>query len=291
MIVLAALAFAACAKKEDGASDAGAEKTAGESAALPDEAKTSAELAAEFEKQAVENLAASIKFLEENKNREGVQDTDSGLQYMALEKGEEDGLTPTSTDLVVFEYAASTSDGVEFDSSRTRGAAPQVRVGDLGIEVPGLAEGLQMMREGDHYRFFIPPDLAYGDRVGPGAPFGPNETLIFDVELIKVQNAARNLERAKAFLAENASKDGVLTTPSGLQYKVISEGPEDGKQPSRHRYGRGSLSGHAHQRDRIRFILCARTARHISAGRRYSWLDRRSSADERGGQVPFLYSA
>jgi FKBP-type peptidyl-prolyl cis-trans isomerase len=233
LIGAAALAFAACAKKEEGAdAETAAAERVEETADLPDEAKTGAELAADFEKKATENLAASKKFLEENKARAGVNVTGSGLQYEALEEGAAEGMTPASTDLVVFEYAASTSDGVEFDSSRARGAAPQVRVGDLGFDMPGLAEGLQLMSEGDRYRFFIPPDLAYGDEVGPGAPFGPNETLIFDVELIKVQNAARNLERAKAFLAENARKTGIKSTSSGLQYEVISEGPEDGKSPA-----------------------------------------------------------
>lgn len=232
MIGAAALAFAACAKKEEAATEAAPETSAEEAAALPDEAKTGAELAADFEKLAAENLAASKKFLEKNKTQAGIKVTESGLQYMALEEGGAEGLSPTSTDLVVFNFAMATSDGVEFDSSRARGAAPQVRVGELGMEVPGLAEGLQMMSEGDHYRFFIPPDLAYGDRVGPDAPFGPNDVLIFDVELIKVQNPQRNLELANKFLAENAKKDGVKTTPSGLQYQVITEGPADGKSPA-----------------------------------------------------------
>ncbi|PQA89620.1 peptidylprolyl isomerase [Marinicaulis flavus] len=236
MIGAAALALAACANKDENAEPSAEAATDAapveETAELPDEAKTGAELKAEFEKQAAENLAASEKFLEENKAREGVQVTDSGLQYMALEEGDGDGLTPTSTDLVVFEFAMTTADGVEISSSRAIGAAPQVRVSEIGVDMPGLAEGLQMMDEGDHYRFFLPPDLAYGDRIGPDAPFGPNETLIVDVELIKVQNPERNLELAKAFLAENAKKDGVKTTKSGLQYEVISEGPADGKSPA-----------------------------------------------------------
>ncbi len=236
MIAAAALALAACAKEDKSETADAAEETASaEETAdldLPDEAKTGAELKAEFEKEAAENLAASEKFLEENKARDGVQVTDSGLQYMALEESDEDGLTPTSTDLVVFEFVMATADGVEISSSRAIGAAPQVRVSEIGVDMPGLAEGLQMMEEGDRYRFFVPPDLAYGDRVGPNSPFGPNETLIVDVELIKVQNPQRNLERAQAFLAENAGKEGIQTTASGLQYEVISEGPADGDSPS-----------------------------------------------------------
>ena len=234
MAASAVLALAACGKSEDAKTEtAVAEKSAPEApVALGDEAKTGAELAAEFEKLAAENLAASNKFLEENKSKGGVKVAASGLQYRALEEGPAEGARPVSTDLVIFEYAATTSDGVEFDSSRARGAAPQVRVADLGLEMPGLAEGLQMMSEGDRYRFFIPPSLAYGDEVGPGAPFGPNETLIFEVELIKVQNPDRNLADAEKFLAENAKKTGIKTTESGLQYQVISEGKADGKSPA-----------------------------------------------------------
>ena len=235
MIGAAALALVACGNKDENAepaAEAAVETAPVKEAALPDEAKTGAELKAEYEKQAAENLAASEKYLEENKTRDGVQVTDSGLQYMSLEESGEDGLTPTSTDLVVFEFVMTTADGVEVSSSRAVGAAPQVRVSDIGLDMPGLAEGLQMMSEGDHYRFFVPPDLAYGDRVGPGAPFGPNETLIVDVELIKVQNPERNLQLAKDFLAENGKKDGIKSTSSGLQYEVISEGPEDGKSPA-----------------------------------------------------------
>lgn len=233
MAAAALLALTACGKADE-AEESAANDTAAveEAVALPDEAKTGAERTKEFQKLAADNLAASKAFLEDNKARDGVNVTKSGLQYMALEEGGKDGVAPVSTDLVIFEYAATTSDGVEFDSSRARGAAPQVRVADLAMEVPGLSEGLQMMSEGDRYRFFIPPNLAYGDKVGEGAPFGPNETLIFEVELIKVQSPTRNLEAAAKFLAENAKKDGIKTTASGLQYQVLTEGAADGKSPA-----------------------------------------------------------
>lgn len=199
-----------------------------ETSELPDEAKSGAELAADFQKLAAENLAASMAFLDRNAQREGVNVTDSGLQYMALEEGPEDGLSPESTDLVVVHYVGTLKDGVEFDSSRARGAAAQFR---LNRVIPGWTEGVQLMSEGDRYRFFVPPALAYGERGTPGGPIGPNEALIFDVELIKVQNAERNLETANKFLAENAKKDGVKTTESGLQYQVLNEGAADGKSP------------------------------------------------------------
>ena len=237
MIAAAVLALTACAKKEEAekTAEASAEEavaSAAEADEMPDEAKTGAERRAEFEKTAAENLAASKKFLEENKSRDGVEATSSGLQYEVLEEGDEGGLTPSSTALVVFDFSMATSDGVEFSSSRAIGAAPQVRVADLGIDMPGLAEGLQLMSEGDHYRFFIPPELAYGDQYIEGAPFGPNETFIVDVTLLKVQSPERNLQRAKDFLAANAKKKDVKTTASGLQYEILTEGKEDGASPS-----------------------------------------------------------
>ncbi len=235
MAAAALMALTACGKADEAKTEdvnkAEAVDTSAVEEELADEAKTGAELSADFQKLATENLAATQAFLAENKTRDGVKVTKSGLQYMDLEDGPKDGASPVSTDLVSFEYTATTADGVEFDSSRARGAAPQVRVSDLALDVPGLSEGLQLMKEGGRYRFFIPPDLAYGDNVGPDAPFGPNETLIFDVELIKVQNPDRNLETAKKFLSENAKKNGVKTTPSGLQYQVLTEGAADGKSP------------------------------------------------------------
>ncbi len=224
----AALALAACGKKEESEAEREAETNAAPAPELPDNAKTEAELRADFEKRAAENLAASTAFLEENKARDEVKVTDSGLQYMVLEEGPEGGYSPDSTDLVIVHYVGTLKDGVEFDSSRARGAAAQF---PLNRVIPGWTEGVQLMSEGDRYRFFVPPDLAYGEMGTPGGPIGPNEALIFDVELIKVQNAERNLEAAKDFLAENAKKDGVKTTSSGLQYQVISQGPDEGKSP------------------------------------------------------------
>ena len=230
MAASAVLALSACGKKEE-AQDAaaGTEATAGEEVALSDDAKTETELRADFEKLATENLASSKAFLEENKARDGIQVTDSGLQYMVLEEGPEDGISPVSTDLVVVHYVGTLKDGVEFDSSRARGAAAQFRLNGV---IPGWTEGLQLMSEGDTYRFFIPSELAYGVRGGPGGGIGPNEALIFDVELIKVQNAARNLETANKFFTENAKKTGVKTTPSGLQYEIITEGATEGESPA-----------------------------------------------------------
>ncbi len=183
---------------------------------------------ASSEKLAAENLAASMAFLEKNAQRDGVNTTDSGLQYMVLEEGPEDGLAPVSTDLVQVHYVGTLKDGVEFDSSRARGAAATF---PLNRVIPGWTEGVQLMSEGDQFRFFLPPELAYGESGTPGGPIGPNEALIFDVELIKVQSPERNLKVAQDFLAENAKKDGVRTTESGLQYLVLTEGEDGAASP------------------------------------------------------------
>ncbi len=221
IMTAAALVVAACDRSADPA-DSGEES--------PSEGEQSrAELKAAFEKRAAENLAASDKFLTENAEREGVTVTASGLQYIVLEEGPEDGAVPVSTDLVVVHYVGTLKDGVEFDSSRARGAAAHFKLNGV---IPGWTEGVQLMSEGDRYRFYIPPDLAYGQLGTPGGPIGPNEALIFDVELLQVKNPEKNLADANKFLAQNANVDGVQTTASGLQYQIMSEGPEDGASPS-----------------------------------------------------------
>ncbi len=219
----AALFVASCGNNEAdetvAADPVANEESASETAEAPD---------AEVDALAAENLAASTAFLEENAGRDGVNVTESGLQYMVIEEGPEGGLQPESTDIVQVHYVGTLKDGVEFDSSRARGAAATF---PLNRVITGWTEGVQLMSEGDHFRFFLPPDLAYGESGTPGGPIGPNQALIFDVELIKVQNPERNLKAAQDFLAENASKEGVVSTDSGLQYQVISRGEEGGASP------------------------------------------------------------
>lgn len=180
------------------------------------------------EKAAAENRAASDSFLAENAARDGVKVTNSGLQYMILEEGPEEGATPVSTDQVTVHYVGTLRDGMEFDSSRARGAAATFPLNQV---IPGWTEGVQLMSEGDKYRFFIPPDLAYGEGGTPGGPIGPNEALIFEVELLNVVNPERNLSASTAFLEENAEKDNVKVTESGLQYQVLREGDAGGASP------------------------------------------------------------
>lgn len=211
-----------------GRSASGEAETSSDEAANANSETASLSADDEAERLKAENLAASLAFLAENAEKEGISVTESGLQYMVLESGPENGTTPISTDRVVVHYVGTLKDGVEFDSSRARGAAATF---PLNRVIPGWTEGLQLMSEGDRFRFFVPPELAYGE-FGSGPIIGPNESLIFDVELIKVHNPEANLAAANAFLAENAKKDGVSATESGLQYQVITKAEGDGASPT-----------------------------------------------------------
>ncbi len=139
-------------------------------------------IAAEQKKKAGEaNAEISRKFLEENAKKEGVKVTNSGLQYIVLEEG--NGENPKATDTVKVHYEGTLINGQIFDSSIKRGEPVEF---PLNHVIPGWTEGLQLMRPGAKYRFFIPSDLAYGEH-GAGDMIAPNSALIFDVELIEVK--------------------------------------------------------------------------------------------------------
>lgn len=126
---------------------------------------------------------AGAKFLAENATKEGVKTTASGLQYQILTEGT--GASPKATDKVTVHYKGTLIDGTEFDSSYSRG---QPVTFPLGNVIPGWTEGLQLLKAGGKAKLFIPSELAYGER-GAGAKIGPNETLVFEVELISVEKA------------------------------------------------------------------------------------------------------
>lgn len=121
------------------------------------------------------------KFLAENGKKEGVITTASGLQYQVLREG--NGQSPKATDTVECHYEGTLIDGTKFDSSYDRG---QTATFPLNQVIAGWTEGLQLMKEGGKYRFFIPYELGYGER-GAGASIPPYSTLVFDVELVSVK--------------------------------------------------------------------------------------------------------
>jgi FKBP-type peptidyl-prolyl cis-trans isomerase FkpA len=127
-----------------------------------------------------ENQAAGEKFLNDNAKNAGVVTTSSGLQYLVFNEGT--GAMPKASDKVTVHYKGTTIDGKEFDSSYSHGAPVTFPLNGV---IAGWTEGVQLMKEGAKYRFFIPSKLAYGER-GAGSRIGPNSALIFDVELIKV---------------------------------------------------------------------------------------------------------
>ena len=120
-------------------------------------------------------------FLAANKTKDGVVTTASGLQYKILTAGT--GAKPTKDDTVVCNYRGTFLDGKEFDSSYKRGQPAEFPVGHV---IPGWTEALQMMPVGSKWQLVIPAELAYGSR-GAGGTIGPNQTLVFEVELISIK--------------------------------------------------------------------------------------------------------
>ncbi|HYG38900.1 MAG TPA: FKBP-type peptidyl-prolyl cis-trans isomerase [Cytophagales bacterium] len=127
------------------------------------------------------NASAGRKFLEENKTKEGVRTTESGLQYQVIKEGT--GPTPVLSDRVKVHYHGTLIDGTVFDSSVDRGEPVTFAVNAV---IPGWTEALQLMKVGSKYKVFIPSELAYGERGAPPV-IGPNSTLIFDIELLGIE--------------------------------------------------------------------------------------------------------
>ncbi len=143
------------------------------------QAKQQEKMKAEAEKNKKEGEA----FLAENKKKPGVKTLPSGLQYKVITEGK--GASPKETDTVTVNYRGTLIDGTEFDSSYKRKEPATFPV--KGV-IKGWTEALQLMKEGAKWQLFIPPNLAYGER-GAGGTIGPNATLIFEVELLKIQSA------------------------------------------------------------------------------------------------------
>lgn len=138
----------------------------------------------EQEAAAASNTEAAVAFFAENKAKEGVQETESGLQYMIIEEG--DGPKPGPNDQVTVHYKGQLLSGEVFDSSYDRGEPATFGINQV---IPGFGEGLQLLPVGSKGKLFIPGEIAYGMQGGPG---GANATLIFDVEVIGTEAPAES---------------------------------------------------------------------------------------------------
>jgi len=143
---------------------------------------------AEREKVAAANLEEAETFLATNKTREGVIETESGLQYEIVVEG--DGPKPTADDVVTVNYKGSFINGTVFESSYDSGKPATFAVNAI---IPGWVEGIQLMPVGSKYRFFLHPDLAYGV-MGSDPVIGPNQLLIFEIELLSIDTEDKPAE-------------------------------------------------------------------------------------------------
>jgi FKBP-type peptidyl-prolyl cis-trans isomerase len=137
----------------------------------------------------------NLDFLAKNAEKSGVKTTESGLQYEIIEEGT--GVSPGATDTVEVHYTGTLIDGTQFDSSRERQESFKT---PLNRVIQGWTEGMQMMKEGAHYKFYIPSALGYGDERYAGPSIRPGSTLIFDVELLKVMpdKSPKEVEKPEA---------------------------------------------------------------------------------------------
>jgi FKBP-type peptidyl-prolyl cis-trans isomerase len=143
--------------------------------------KMQAEQQAKLEQMKADNKAAGTAYLEENKKKEGVVVTESGLQYKVLKQGEGESAKPTDT--VTVEYVGTLIDGTEFDSTKAHGEPAQFQVDQV---IKGWGEALQLMNVGTKLQLAIPAELAYGEN-GAAPKIEPNSVLLFDVELISIK--------------------------------------------------------------------------------------------------------
>lgn len=184
-----------------------------------------------------EALAPQQAFLDDYAKQDGVTVTESGLMYKVIEKGA-GGKTPDATSIVTAHYRGKLIDGSEFDSSYGRGQPLEF---PLDRVIPGWTEGLQLMEVGDVFELAVPYDLGYGPTGHPGV-IPAYATLIFEVALMDTKTRAEADAEAQAafeefqaaqqvYLDQNAAKDGVTVTDSGLQIEWLARGDEGAEVP------------------------------------------------------------
>jgi FKBP-type peptidyl-prolyl cis-trans isomerase FklB len=149
------------------------------------------EMIAKHEEIAKKNKINGEAFLAENKKKEGVKTLPSGLQYKVIKAGTDK--KPKLSDSVTSHYRGTLIDGTEFDSSYKRGQPVTFPVSGV---IPGWTEALQLMGEGAKWQIFVPSNLAYGER-GAGGVIGPNATLIFEIEIISIQEKKQENKEGK----------------------------------------------------------------------------------------------
>lgn len=170
---------------------------------------------AQRQQQGSQNKAEGEKYLLENKSKPGVKVTNSGLQYIVEKEG--DGKQPKDTDMVKVHYRGTLINGEEFDSSITRGEPASFA---LNRVIKGWTEGVQLMKVGAKYKFFVPSELAYGES-GAGMRIPPNTMLIFDIELLDVQT--EQAAQAHGQAAPQALKNTRAVTPAAKTETKPSE--------------------------------------------------------------------
>jgi FKBP-type peptidyl-prolyl cis-trans isomerase FklB len=148
-------------------------------------------MVAKQEEIAKKNNVDGEAFLAENKKKEGVKTLPSGLQYKVIKAGTDK--KPKLSDSVTSHYRGTLIDGTEFDSSYKRGQPVTFPVSGV---IPGWTEALQLMGEGAKWQIFVPSNLAYGER-GAGIVIGPNATLIFEIEIISIQEKKQENKEEK----------------------------------------------------------------------------------------------
>jgi len=173
--------FARGAKDVMGGKEPMLDETALRAAVQELQAKAGAARQAKMKVEAEANSAKGNAFLAENKDQEGVVETASGLQYKILTAA--DGPKPTKTDRVKIHYTGTTLDGTVFDSSVERGTPATFGVSQV---IPGFTEALLLMSPGAKYKVWIPDNLGYGLNVRPGSKFGPNDLLVFEIEMLEI---------------------------------------------------------------------------------------------------------